>query len=238
MKKLLCFFFLLSNISHLTSVFSQENIYTVGFQIKPMLVSSFFNTGKGEVIQRNIDFSVLQQSGYCGGMIIRRGFTKRFSMEFGINYVKRNYSLTLKDSTFTDKSHFTIIGYEVPVMGMIFLRVAPKIFMTTGFGLSCDMYPSDVETSDDYFQHYSQRHSMFQSAVLANLAYELRTEKSGYFNIGASYHLPFTNIYYTNIKFLPTNIVQMKLPGNYLTIDFRYYFYEKPMKPKKEKKKK
>src|ERR1039458_5161463 len=111
MKKFLFFFFLLSNISHLTSVFSQENIYTVGFQIKPMLISSFFNTGKGEVIQRNADFSILQRSGFCAGMLIRRGFTKRFSMEFGINYVKRNYELTIKDSLFVDKSHFTIIGY-------------------------------------------------------------------------------------------------------------------------------
>ena len=204
-----------------------------------MIVSSFFNTGKRTLTQNKIDFSTEQQSGYCAGMIIRRGFTKQFSMEFGINSVKRNFALTIQDSSFVDRSHFTIVGYEIPVMGMIFLKLSQKVFMTTGFGLSCDMYPSDVETFDDFFKHYSHRHSVFQSAVLANVAYEYRTEKSGYFNIGASYHLPFTNIYYTDVMYLPTSdIVRIKLPGNYLTIDFRYFFYEKPIKPKKEKKKK
>lgn len=160
-------------------------------------------------------------------------------MEFGINSVKRNFALTIQDTSFVDKSHFTIIGYEIPVMGLIFLKISQKVFMTTGFGLSCDMYPSDVSTLDTYFKHYSHRHSLFQSAVLANIAFEHRTEKSGYFNIGASYHLPFTNIFYSDIKYFPTNdIVQMKLPGNYLTIDFRYFFYEKPIKQKVKKKKK
>lgn len=204
-----------------------------------MIASSFFNTAKRSLTQNDIAFSVGQQSGYCAGMMIRRGFTKKYSMEFGINYVKRNYQLEIQDAAFTDKSTFTIIGYEIPVMGMIFLRLSEKIFMTTGFGWSFDMYPTNVATLDDYFKQYSQRHSLFQNAVLANLAYEFRTKKSGIFNIGASYHLPFTYIFISEIKYLPTNdITQMKQPGNYLTIDFRYFFHEDPMKPKKEKKKK
>jgi len=233
------FLFLLSSIFFLTPAFSQENIFTVGFQYKPMLVSSFFNTAKRSLTQNNINFSVGQQSGYCAGMIIRRGFKKNISMEFGINYVKRNYKLEIQDTTFSGKSTFTIIGYEIPVMGMIFLRVAKKVFMTTGFGLSCDMYPSSIYTKDTYFEHLSNRHSVFQSAVLANLGYEFRSDKNGIFNLGFSYHLPFTSIFISNVKYLPTSdIVQLKLPGNYLTIDFRYFFHEDPMKPKKEKKKK
>jgi hypothetical protein len=217
---------------------SQENIFTAGFQYKPIFSSEFFSTGTKTISQNGIDFSVSQKSGFSAGMILRRGFTKRFSFETGINYTKRNFSLSITDTSFTGKSRFTIIGYEIPVQGMIFLQLAKHIFMNTAFGLSLDMYPSNIATADSYFKHNSNRHSLFQYSLLANLGYEYRTEKRGFFYVGASYHLPFTYFYLSTFNYLPKQeIAKMKLRGNYLTVDFRYYFHEEPLKPKKKKKK-
>ena len=172
------------------------------------------------------------------GMIIRRGINKRFSFETGINYVKRNFGLSITDTTFTGNSDFKIIGYEIPVQLLIFLRASKKGFINTSMGASWDMYPSNIYTSDSYFAHNSRRHSLFQLSALANLGYEYRSEKSGYFYIGASYHLPLSYFYRSIITYKPVKeTTQIKLGGNYLTLDFRYYFHEDPLKPKKKKKK-
>lgn len=219
--------------------FSQENIFTAGFQYKPIFASAFLSTGTKSISQNGIDFSVSQKFGYCAGMIIRRGITKRFSFETGINYAKRNFGLSITDTSFTGKSDFTIIGYEIPVQLLIFLQASKKGYINTSMGMSWDMYPSNVATKDSYFWTSSKRHSLFQLAALANLGYEYRTEKSGYFYIGASYHLPFSYFYLTTINYRTNQeIAKIKLGGNYLTIDFRYYFHEDPLKPKKKKKKK
>src|SRR3974377_1082815 len=124
--------------------FGQANIFTAGFQFKPIFPSSFFSTGTKTISQDGIDYSVSQQTGYCAGMVLRRGFTKMLSFEAGINYVKRNYGLKIADSSFTGKSGFTIIGYEVPVQGMVFLRLSEKVFMNAAMGISCDMYPTNI----------------------------------------------------------------------------------------------
>ena len=217
---------------------AQENIFTAGFQYRPIFPSEFFNSGTRSISQNGIDFSISQKMSYNAGMVIRRGINKQFSFESGINYTKRNFSLSITDTSFTGKSDFTIIGYEIPVQGMIFLRLADKIYANTSFGLSMDMFASNVTTRDTYFRHYSARHSVFQFAALANLGAEYRTEKSGYFYLGAAYHLPFSYFYSSSIMYEPKQeIGRLKLRGNFIALDLRYYFHEEPLKPKKKKKK-
>ena len=218
---------------------SQENTFTAGFQYKPIFASEFFSTGIKSVLQNGIGFSIAQQKGHSLGMILRRGINKQFSLEGGINLTKRNFSLAITDTTFTGTSHFTSIGYEIPIQVLIFLRLSEKIYMNTSLGMSMDMYASGIATDDTaYFRHYSERHSVFQFAALANLGFEYRTKKIGYFYFGSSYHLPFSYSFTSNILYLPTqDIVRIRLGGNYLTVDFRYYFHEDPLRPKKKKKK-
>ena len=217
---------------------AQENIFTAGFQYKPIFASSFFSTGTKTISQNGIDFAVSQKFGYCAGMVLRRGFTKKISFETGINYVKRNFSLLITDSVSSRNSTFSIIGYEIPLQGLIFIRLGEKLYMNTSAGISVDMYPSNIYTQDTtYFKHFSTRHSYFQSSALANVGFEYRTAKRGYFYLGASYHLPFTYFYTSRIEYLPKKeIATMKLQGNYLTLDLRYFFHEEIMKPKKKKK--
>jgi hypothetical protein len=229
-----CFLFFVA-----PSCFSQKNVTTAGFQYKPIFPSAFFSTGTNTVEESGIDFSVSQKYGFCAGMIIRRGFTNRISVETGINYTKRNFNLAITDTTFTGKSDFTIIGYEIPLQALIFLQLTEKVFINASGGVSMDMYPSNIRTKDTYFVHDAQRSSVFQFGALANLGGEYRTEKIGYFYLGASYHLPFSHFYTSRMEYLPgQRTAFMKLGGNYLTVDVRYYFHEDPTKPKKKKKKK
>lgn len=217
--------------------FSQARVITAGFQFKPIFPSSMFGTANmADVVQNNIGFRADQKNGSSLGMIIRFGINKRFSFETGIHYVKRNFDLIIRDTTFYGKSDFKIIGYEIPVQGMIFLQMSKRVYMGASGGLSLDMYPSNIRTTDTYFIHNSKRNGVFQFGILANLGWELRTEKSGIIYLGASYHLPFSNFYTSTVKYVPSQeIIRFNLKGNYLTLDFRYYFHEDPAKQAKKK---
>lgn len=225
-------------------VTAQENTVTVGLQAKPIFPVKFLKTGPQLLSQNGVDFKVSPKLGYSGGMVIRWGFTKTISLETGINYVKRNYDLEFSTDTFKGKSDFGIVNYQIPVSALVFIRLADKLYMNASAGLSVDMFVSDIKTFGSYFSNYAQRNGVFQSGVLANLGWEYRTEKAGYFYLGASFQRPFVQIYNANLNYVKADNtrenVEMKLLGSYLTFDIRYFFNPLPItkkiKPKKEKK--
>ena len=127
------------------------------------------------------------------------------------------------------KSEFRIIGYEIPVNLLVYIQLGEKLFMNASMGPSLDMFASNVQSYDEYFQHVSFRNHIFQASVLANLGWEWRTEESGYIYLGASYHRPFSFIYLTKIEYRyrgKDESTDQKLLGNYLTLDLRYFFPE------------
>ncbi len=244
-KKICYFFFILFFLC--AQIFAQEKTVTVGIQAKPIFPVKFLKTGEQTLLQNGVNFTITPKVGYSGGMVIRWGFTKTVSLETGINYVKRNYDLEFKTDTFTGKSDFGVVNYQIPVSGLVFIRLSDKLYMNASAGLSLDMFVSDIHTFDHYFNNYSQRNGVFQSGVLANLGWEYRTAKSGFFYIGASFQRPFAQIYNSSLRYYKKNSTQenvlMKLNGSYLTFDVRYFFPPLPIvkgvkKPKKEKKEK
>jgi hypothetical protein len=236
-------FFLLYIFSFFTNIVAaQDNILTAGFQVKPIFSSKFFGTGAQTLGgDSGVTFTTKPGSGFCAGMIIRYGITGRVSIESGINYVKRTYTLNIKDSLFSGTSEYRIIGYEIPLSGLIFIQLSEKVFMDASLGSSLDFFPSDIYTEGDFFKHSGRRTNWIFASVIANLGYEYRTEKSGYFYIGASFHRPFTDIYNSIVGYYRdgnnyTSGQNFLLSGNYLTLDLRYFFHEEPLKKQKKKK--
>ena len=208
-----------------SSSFAQKGSTIVGVQYKPIFPVGFLGTGTPELVT----FDVELKSGYCAGMVIRHNFSELLALESGINYVKRKYNLTISDADFKGKSEFRIIGYEIPVNLLVYIQLGEKLFMNASMGPSLDMFASNVQSYDEYFQHVSFRNHIFQASVLANLGWEWRTEESGYIYLGASYHRPFSFIYLTKIEYRyrgKDESTDQKLLGNYLTLDLRYFFPE------------
>ena len=108
-------------------------------------------------------------------------------------------------------------------------------------GGSLDMFASAVQIYDTVFNQVSLRNRVMQGAVIANLGWEWRTEKSGYNYIGASYHRPFNFIYLSRTQYYGTDPdagASIELLGNYLTLDLRYFFHEDPETRKQRRAKK
>jgi hypothetical protein len=221
---------------------SQERVTTFGIQLKPIIPVQFFNAGKLEVSKNNIQYTNQPKTGLSFGMVIRKGFTKSLSLETGLNFLKRNYDLTINDPdfSFSNTVDFSIVNYEIPVLCLVYVRLGRKMFMNVAGGASIDIYPTPLFTADDYYTNAVNRTNWLQPSLLANIGWEYRTEKSGYIYLGMSLHRPFQKIMteFVNYNgFDRKEEITFDLTGNYLTIDIRYFFHEEKEKKKKKLKK-
>lgn len=200
------------------------------------------NTGEQQFSENNIDFILTPRVGMNFGMAIRKGFTKSLSLETGINFLQRNYDLTITDmdSSFTGTSSFKLVNYELPVLGLVYVRLGKMIYMNVAGGMSFDIYPSELRTGGEYFDNLLLRSEWLNVSLLANVGWEYRTRKSGFIYFGASLHRPFTNIFRELIlyeQYGKKENATFNLSGNYITIDLRYFFHEDKEKKKKKLKK-
>jgi len=251
-KYAVLFFSLITIICFHNRVFGQERVVTAGFQYKPLFSSKFFKTGPQELIwnakyydtipqliyQDSAFFKISPESGYCIGMVIRAGLSDTWSLETGINFVRRNYQLDMSDSTGSESTDFSLVSYQIPVQALVFIQLSDQVFMDVSMGVAADFYPSDIATYGDRFIHSSARLSWLSASLLANIGWEYRTTESGYFYLGASYNRPFNSIMRSFFKrpttdYGPEEYIDLK--GNYLTVDLRYFFHSDPVKRKSKK---
>ncbi len=223
------------------SAFAQKRVLTVGIQFRPIIPITFINSDEQTRSGEGFEYSISPQFGYSAGVNIRYGLTDRVSIETGIGFVQRNYGITMKTEQYQKDTAFRIIGYELPVMAMVFIPLGKRFFMNASAGLQVSAYPSNVQTGDTAFNSFSSRTSMINGGGIANLGWEYRTEKSGYVYLGATYHLPFKYIYDTAVKRVAQGtdaFVFGNLNGSYLTLDVRYLFPEFPLPERRKKTKK
>lgn len=222
---------------------AQDRVTTFGIQLKPMVPLSLAGTGPVTETTNGLEYRMEQEIGYNFGMVIRRGFGKYFAAESGISFTQRNYTASVLNlqTGHNPSSTFRSIGYEIPTQGLVYIKLADRIYMNTAFGFSIDMYPSNVGTVDSLFEQVTVRQSWLQLSLLANVGWEYRTDKSGYFYFGASYHRPFSPTFTSRLEYGPESAFReqefLKLSGNYLTFDLRYFFHEDPERRVKRQKK-
>jgi hypothetical protein len=219
----------------ISQVFAQARVTTVGIQLKPIFPVDFLGTGSQSEVQNTVHFDLALKSGFSGGMFIRRGITDLIAIEGGINYVKRTYNFKISEGSYSASSGFRMIGYEIPLSALIYIRLGEQLYMNVSMGASADMYASNVSVFDDYYRVYTVRKNTFQPAVIANVGWEYRTEKSGAFYIGSSFHRPFSYEFVTRIDYKKPPVDETfynSIGGSYLTVDFRYFFHEDAQKKK------
>jgi len=224
-----------------TLLHAQQGHTTVGIQLKPIVPNTLFNSGPNSFNDENWSVDIRPNFSTTFGMVIRHGLTDRWSIEGGISYVPRNYQVdvTFNDTAFTN-GDFKLVSYEFPVAAMVYIQLGKQLYMNNSLGVSIDMFASDTKTNDGKFISYTARRNWLQASIIGNVGFELRTEEKGYFYLGASLHRPFNTIGTTTLQYYrtPTTepiVTELKLTGNYLTIDFRYYFHEEVPKKKKKR---
>ena len=220
---------------------SQKDVTTFGVQVKPIVPSKFFNSGAQTMSHEYLTVDMTPKLGWNFGMLMRMGFTDMFSLETGINVVRRNYNLNAYDAEFDTNLEldYTFAGYEVPVQMLVYVKLGNQFWMNASGGVSFDTYPSDAFSTNDAvvdtlvldIEQRTFRRSWVQMALLANYGFEYRTKDKGYWYLGASYHRPFSDMATTEVIYVRNTVpevVSANLSGSYLTVDLRYFFHEDP----------
>ena len=232
-KLILALFFLLALV-----VKSQVTKTTFGLQYKPIIPAAYFNSAEVIKSSDSYNFNLKPQYSNSFGMVIRHKINTTFSIESGLNYTQRNFKLAIKNSDLNldDFTDFGMRSYELPIQLLAYVQTSEYWYVNVAFGISHNVLASDMfsygEESENYFQNTVRKNGGYQ-ALLANIGMEYRTEEKGHYYFGTSLHRPWKaigrvfpeyddkiNIFNDNTKF------SLDLLGNFVTLDFRYFFAE------------
>ena len=218
---------------------SQNSKTTFGIQYKPIIPAAYFNAADLSKSSSSYNFNLNPKYSNSFGMIIRHQINKTFSIESGLNYTQRNFKLSITNSAINldDLTTFGMRSYEFPIQLLTYVRTSEKWYLNIAFGISHNVLASDIfsygEEKNYFFFQNTYRKSEGYSALLANVGMEYRTESKGYYYFGTSLHRPWkaigriypeyddkTNIFNEDEEFY------FDMLGNFVTIDFRYFFAE------------
>ena len=227
---ILCFFVSLAQ--------AQEKKTVFGLQYKPIVPAAYFDAANITAEWDNFQFDLSPRYSYSLGMVVRRGLNRNFSFETGINYIDRNYRLNIGNSTINldDFTDLSLRTYEIPYQLLTNVRVSDDIYLNVSFGMSHNIFASDVYSEGEVDYQFTQntlKRRRIQIAMLANIGAEFRTEKDGIFYVGASLHRPWDEVgrVYPEYDGFNENAPSLdayylEVLGNFVTIDFRYFFHE------------
>lgn len=216
---------------------------TAGIEVKALVPVSFF-TMEDFVLRdsaNTFNANVSYIGGYGFGGVVRLKVTKLLNFESGIYYTSRKYKYDITDDQlgYEGSTEMRTISYEIPIKGLIYIRMADKVFTNVAIGVAVDFFASDVAVYDSDYTVLGYRENWVKLAASGNLGVEYRTEESGYFYLGASFHSPFGDSFFTQVDYFP-NGDNIKLSSNlgfmdgaYFSVDFRYFFAPKKVKKSK-----
>ncbi|MBK8949512.1 MAG: hypothetical protein IPM68_11815, partial [Flavobacteriales bacterium] len=155
---------------------AQQGVTTFGMQVKPVVPLSFFDP-RVELQYGALSGSVELTGGFGFGMQVRHGFTRMLSLETGIHQIRRNYRWELLNDTvdIAGSGRIRYVGYEVPVLLLVYIRLGERTWMNTALGASLDMYPSDAINNTDDARAYLFRRNWLQVGAVGNIGFEYRT---------------------------------------------------------------
>lgn len=217
---------------------AQRGVTTLGLRVKPVVPFTYFDKDVEARIE-HARYSLSLEGGFAFGMNVRVGLTNTFSLETGLGQIQRRFQYGIENDTngYAERAPIRYTGYELPVMGLVFIRLGERTWMNTALGASLDFYPSDVEGLLENGSIYMFRRRWSQGSVIGNLGFEWRSAKSGIFYVGATYHRPFNDLALADISYIYYGPPSRKdfpqrltVSGSYLTVDLRYYFHEDPDK--------
>lgn len=218
----------------------QDNGYFGGFQLKSMIQSDYFNGGPNENTEvEGMKFTTSGKFGYTFGMTVRKKFNKTLAVESGLRFVQRNFSASIDsiNNGYNNTLDYRLTSYEIPLKGMVSLRASKNSYFSVGLGVQLDLYPSNVQATNNTWRIETHRKSWAHGSLLANAGWEIMVKDVGIFYAGFSYTSPFGSPFTTKYGYnsgVTSALTTSKLSGNYFALDLRYYFNEKESKKKKE----
>lgn len=207
-----------------------------GLQFKPLFATNFITASQLKLIGNELTADYRQKFGFTFGGNVRVGLSKVVNLETGLNFVQRNYDINFDVHSVTTnmsaKTQFRIIAYDLPVNALFYIKLSNLFYMNASLGASLGYLPTNVWktyviNSFEKFSHEGRRFSHFYGAANANVGFEMRTQKIGFFYLGASIQVPFKPIFQIAAAYKRSGhneVLYGNVSGSYITFDVRYYF--------------
>ncbi|MDX1653459.1 MAG: hypothetical protein R3277_13255 [Brumimicrobium sp.] len=236
----LCFFF--------GSVMGQwekdrENYF--GFLFKPLIPFGMVGDRPFTISNDNFESTISPSFGYTYGGVVRIGLTELLAIESGINYTKRNFDVdyVLADSNVVGSDELGFVNFEIPLNFLVYIKLGRKAYMNTSLGASANYNPSNIRsvlnpTGAHLFIFEGRRSAFFTYDVNANVGFEYRTEKNGFFYFGISGKLPLIPVFEVATEYRNDTYSQVaygQVEGATFSVDLKYFFHNVKRKESKFK---
>lgn len=235
MNRLLIPFFLLVSCSLFGQKNKSERVPSYfGVQLRPFFPTNFIGSSQLSLNQDGFFSLTQQRMGFSWGATVRAGITKLIAIETGINQTTRHFDIDMSvpDSNSFASDQLTFVEYDLPVNALFYIQLADKWYMNTSLGASMIFKPTEVGIFNQpggkhYYTHTGVPKSKFGIDANANVGFEFRTEKSGFFYLGASAKVPFTSLFemIANYEYDAYQTLLIgPVDGSFLAIDIKYFF--------------
>lgn len=208
-----------------------------GVQVRSVLPTSLIGEKEWLVEEDNYSSTIFQKPGYSFGGVLRIGLTELIALETGINFTQRYYGVkfALPDSSIFGERSFGFIQYDIPINGLIYVKFNDKFFMNASLGVAATYKPSSAGIITNPFGKHEFFHlglvdikKKIGADINANVGFEYRTKRKGFFYIGGSIRLPLAPMFimvsrYQNVNYRIT--ATGDIGGNYISLDLRYFFH-------------
>lgn len=211
-----------------------------GLQVRPVFPTRFIGESELSIEQDDSEkifatSTISQRIGYSFGATVRAGLTKLIALETGINFTQRHFDLTMSvpDSAgVSGTNDLTFISYDIPINVLFYIRLSDKWYMNASLGAALNYAPTHVGVQtrifgNHYFTHTGVVNSKIGVDLNANVGFEFRTEKSGFFYLGGSARVPFKPIFTLAANYRNqgnSSSFYGDVDGSFLSIDFKYFF--------------
>lgn len=205
-----------------------------GFHFRPIFPTNFIGNPTLTLEKDELTTTIKQKLGYSFGATVRAGLTKLLAFESGINFTQRNFdlSMAIPDSNVYAENDLGFICYDIPINALVYIQLSEKIFMNTSLGMAITFKPTNVGVltlpgGSNSFTHTGYTPKKFAYDMNANIGFEYRTEKNGFFYIGGSGRIPLKPIFEMVVEYKYqgySNVVRGNMDGSYLALDFKYFF--------------
>lgn len=199
-----------------------------GVQLKPIVPNDIFRIRGESATEEGVEFQLDPLVGYKAGAIIRFGIHRRFTMETGINYVRRPYLASASDTSGAEEGRMRVIAYDIPIAATYYVRLSEHLYLSTSAGLHLHFLPSNLFVRQGDMSITAARRNWFAPAASARTGFEYRTRNSGYFFVGPEYRFFFQSLYITEIEYRRSQSSTVRqrftLDGAFFGIILRYTF--------------
>lgn len=242
MKLLFIFIFELLSLNAFSQIKHKTKIPSYfGIRLSPVFPTQFI----GEKItdlklegtdSYNISSTITQKTGFSFGGTVRAGLTKLLALETGLNFTQRNFDLdmALPDSSLTASNSLKFVQYDLPINALFYIQLSQSWYMDASLGAAITFSPTHVGTISSpkkrhEFEHTGLVNKKVGFDLNANLGFEFRTEKDGFFYIGGSARVPFQPLFDIYLVYNYTGsavqkVMKGEVDGSFLAIEFKYFF--------------